>query len=61
MLSVNIRELPDCSCTRAKLLPVEDVSKDGVIYLKGWFCPVCNTSWLLYSGTVVEKQINRTE
>ena len=61
MLSVNIRELPNCSCARAKLLPVEDVSKEGSVYLKGWFCPVCNNSWLFHSGIIYEKQINRSQ
>ena len=59
MISLHISELPDCSCGKGKLLPVEDFSKDGsVVYFKGWFCAHCNTCWLIYNGIIQISQAN---
>ena len=59
MINLAITELLDCPCGKGKLLPVEDVSReDGTSYLKGWFCPHCNMSWLFMAGSIVLKNIN---
>lgn len=34
------------------LLPVEDVTKEGVVYLKGWVCVACRVQAIFRSGDV---------
>lgn len=59
MINLTITELQACPCGEGKLLPVEDSSRgEGQIYLKGWFCPHCNTSWLFMAGAIVVRAIN---
>jgi hypothetical protein len=55
MLHLNLVELPKCGTEKCdgNLLPIEDTSREGdTVYLKGWFCPTCSTSWLFNSGRV---------
>ena len=58
MLNINLTELPTCQCGKSKLLPVEDVTQGGAVYFKGWFCPVCNKSWLFNAGVILIKDVN---
>ena len=55
MIKLELRELPPCGTENCngKLLPVEDVSKEGQVYFKGWFCTACATSWLFNAGRIV--------
>ncbi len=59
IISITLTEMPKCGCEKGGiLLPVMDFAKEGQPYVKGWFCPSCNTSWLIRSGTMYVESIN---
>lgn len=49
---ITFYSFPKCGTCGKDLLPVEDVSKEGVVYLKGWVCMACKTQAILRSGDV---------
>jgi len=56
-VNINLSELPTCKCSNGRLLPVQDVAKEGGVYLKGWFCTSCNMSWLFSSGGIISRKV----
>jgi hypothetical protein len=60
-LNVNLETLPECPCNEGSLLPVMDTTKEGIVYLKGWFCPKCNTSWLFRAGNLYVEDVSPKE
>jgi len=49
-LNLTLSELPGCSCGKGKLVPIEDYTQGGVVYLKGWFCTACQSFYYFRSG-----------
>jgi len=55
-------ELPKCGCDgKPSLAPVMDVDKDGVPYLKGWFCPSCKSFYCFAQGDMKIKKATAWE
>ena len=56
-VNIDLTELPRCKCGEGYLLPVMDTTKEGVPYLKGWFCPCCEKTYMFRGGNMVAEQI----
>jgi hypothetical protein len=52
-ININLTELPKCKCEKGFLLPLYDTTREKeTVYLKGWFCPICSTNYMLRSGAL---------
>ncbi len=57
-ININLAELPKCKCEKGYLLPVMDTTQAGnVPYLKGWFCPSCNVTFMFRGGSMEAAKI----
>ena len=56
-MHLKLSELPDCPCGGGKMLPIEDYSQNGAVYLKGWFCPKCKEGVISKAGDLVAVKI----
>ena len=63
-LRISLDEFPGCSTKSCigKLLPIEDFVPQlaGTIYFKGWFCPVCETTWMFNMGKLIKGNVEKT-
>lgn len=57
-ININLRELPKCKCQEGSLLPVMDTTQErNIPYLKGWFCPSCEMTFMFRGGNMVAEQM----
>lgn len=55
-MSISLKAIPKCSCG-TDLIPFEDVSQNGQVYLKGWACVHCQTQHIIRSGDVYKSSV----
>ena len=55
-----VENLPMCRCNEEYpnyLLPVMDLTANGIPYLKGWVCPACKKGFMFKNGVLYETSI----